>query len=56
MVWLMERLSAFGAARDGVTALEYGLIVALISVVILASLTSLHGGIDNTFNYIGNRL
>lgn len=47
-----------GALKDrrGVTALEYGLIAALIAVVIVAALTTLGGRLSNTFNSVTNAL
>ena len=42
--------------EDGATAIEYGLIAALISVVIIAALTLVGGKLENTFNLIGNSL
>jgi pilus assembly protein Flp/PilA len=35
---------------DGVTAIEYGLIAALITVVIIASLTLVGDEVETTFN------
>ncbi|MBR0642108.1 Flp family type IVb pilin [Plastoroseomonas hellenica] len=47
-----------GALKDrkGVTALEYGLIAALIAVVIVVSVTALGPRLSNTFNAIANAL
>jgi pilus assembly protein Flp/PilA len=42
--------------RRGVTAIEYGLIVALVSVVIVIALTRIGGGISGTFNLISSEL
>lgn len=42
--------------RRGVTALEYGLMAALIALVLVAALTSVGGGLNNTFNQISNTL
>lgn len=42
--------------EDGATAIEYGLIAALISVVIIAALTLVGGSLEETFNQIGNAL
>ncbi|GAN78444.1 Flp family type IVb pilin [Acidisphaera rubrifaciens] len=42
--------------RRGVTALEYGLIAALIALVLVAALTSVGGGLNHTFNQISNTL
>ena len=40
----------------GATAIEYGLIAALISVVIIGAVTALGGGISDTFTTIANEL
>ncbi|GBR40443.1 Flp family type IVb pilin [Gluconobacter kondonii] len=42
----------FSGDRKGVTALEYGLIAALIAGVIIASVTSLGTHINGTFSNI----
>jgi pilus assembly protein Flp/PilA len=36
--------------ETGATAVEYGIMVALIAVVIIAAVTLLGGGLKNTFN------
>jgi len=38
----------------GATAIEYGLIAALIAVAAIAALTSLGGNLSNTFNKVSN--
>lgn len=40
----------------GATAIEYGLIAALIAVVIIAAITLLGTDIGNTFNSVANNL
>ena len=42
--------------QSGVTAIEYGLIAGLISVVILASVTSIGTSIQGLFNTISTAL
>jgi pilus assembly protein Flp/PilA len=42
--------------RKGVTAVEYGLIAALIAVVIVAALVTQGGNLTNIFNAIATRL
>jgi pilus assembly protein Flp/PilA len=49
-------LNRFSADQSGATAIEYGLIAALIAVAIIAALNSLSGNLKNTFNYVGNQL
>jgi len=41
---------------SGATAIEYGLIVGLIALVIIAGLTLIGPEISNTFNEAGNAL
>lgn len=38
--------------EEGVTAIEYGLIAALIAVVIIAAVSAIGGGLQTTFNNI----
>ncbi len=42
--------------QSGVTAVEYGLITAMISVVILGALTLTGTGLNETFGFIANTL
>jgi len=42
--------------EDGVTAIEYGLIAALIAVVIITAVTLVGDSLENTFNYIGGQV
>jgi pilus assembly protein Flp/PilA len=42
--------------RDGATAIEYGLIAALISVVIIAAVTIVGTQLSAVFNSIGKAL
>jgi len=48
----MEKLRRFLKEEDGVTALEYGLIAALIAGVIVASVTALGTKIQGVFTMI----
>jgi pilus assembly protein Flp/PilA len=52
----MNLLNRFAADECGATAIEYGLIAALIAVAIIAALNLLSGKLQNTFNYVGNQL
>ena len=45
-------LFRFAQDESGVTALEYGLIAALIAVVIIPAVTLLGGNLANAFNFI----
>ncbi len=42
--------------ESGATAIEYGLIAALVSVVIIGALTTLGGKLDATFGAVSNKL
>jgi pilus assembly protein Flp/PilA len=42
--------------ESGATAIEYGLIAGIVSVGIIAALTSLKGSLNATFTKINNQL
>ncbi len=42
--------------QDGATAIEYGLIAALISVVAIAAMSAVGRNLTNTFNNVANNL
>jgi pilus assembly protein Flp/PilA len=46
----------FVANESGATAIEYALIASLVSVVIIAALTTLGGKIQKTFNEVSSNL
>jgi pilus assembly protein Flp/PilA len=48
--------SRFVRDESGATAIEYGLIAALISVVIIAAVTSLGSGLKTTFSTVAAKL
>jgi pilus assembly protein Flp/PilA len=52
------RILLLGFARDesGVTAIEYGLIAALIAVVIIVAVTSVGTNLSSVFNAIAANL
>lgn len=52
----MNTVARFMNDESGATAIEYGLIAALIAVGIIAAATTLGGGLSNIFNEIGGRL
>ena len=52
----MRSMNHFLKTEDGATAIEYGLIASLISVVIVAVLTGLGGSLKTTFTTIQNAL
>ena len=53
---MTKLFNRFAADESGATAIEYGLIAALIAVAIIAALNTLSGNLKNTFNYVGNSL
>lgn len=46
----------FTEEESGQGMVEYGLIIALIAVVLIAALTAMQGGIQGTFEAITNAL
>ena len=46
----------FGKDESGATAIEYGLIAALIAVAAITAMTSLGQNLENTFNDVSNGL
>jgi pilus assembly protein Flp/PilA len=52
----MELIKRFAKDESGVTAIEYGLISALVAVVIIGSLIALGGGLTNTFNQVSAQM
>jgi pilus assembly protein Flp/PilA len=52
----MSKLRKFFKSDRGATAIEYGLIAALISVVIIAALTLTGNSLRNVFNSVGSTL
>jgi len=56
MLTFLNNLSALAKDERGVTALEYGLIAALIAVAIVTSVTALATKLSTTFNSIATAL
>lgn len=52
----MKTFNRFMNDESGATAIEYGLIAALISVGIIAAATTLGGGLSNLFVSISTKL
>ncbi len=52
----MNTFSRFLTDESGATAIEYGLIAALISVGIIAAASTVGEGLGTLFNGIGTRL
>jgi pilus assembly protein Flp/PilA len=57
-VWvtLTERAAAAKDDERGVTAIEYGLIAALIAVVIIGAVTAVGGALNTVFTNVANAL
>lgn len=49
-------IKQFARDEEGVTAIEYGLIAALIAVVIIAAVTLVGTGVAATFNAVAAQL
>jgi pilus assembly protein Flp/PilA len=49
-------LKRFLKNEDGATAIEYGLIAALIGVAIILAVTAVGDGLNNTFNNVAAEL
>ena len=52
----MQMFKKFLRDESGATAIEYGLIAALISVVIIAAVTTVGGNLKTTFTTVGTAL
>jgi pilus assembly protein Flp/PilA len=52
----MKVLQKFWKNESGATAIEYGLIAALISVAIIVGATAVGTGVNDTFTNISNEL
>lgn len=49
-------VSRFLKDESGATAIEYGLIVALIAVVIIAAVSTIGNKLNTNFQTVGNKL
>ncbi|WP_066739282.1 Flp family type IVb pilin [Cupriavidus sp. D384] len=56
MQTLTQNLKRFVRDEDGVTAIEYGLIAALIAVVIIATVKTVGTNLSSVFSFIGAEL
>lgn len=52
----MTKFARFLKDESGATAIEYGLIVALIAVVIIAAVTAIGGTLQGTFETVDTKL
>lgn len=53
---MTQFLKRFIADESGATAIEYGLIAALIAVVLIASISVLGEKVRGTFDKVGNEM
>ena len=51
-----QHLQAFREGRSGVTAIEYGLIAALVAVGLIVGATALGKGLNTQFTSLGGRM
>lgn len=56
MKTLWKNIQQFLRDEEGVTAIEYALIAALIAVVIIAAVTFVGNEVSDTFNTVGTTL
>ena len=56
MNWMISKVKCFFSEEDGATAIEYGLIAGLISVVIIGVVTIVGGNLTLVFQAVGNAL
>ena len=52
----MERIKNFFNDESGASAVEYGLLVALIAVVIITAVTLVGTNLSSTFNYAATKI
>ncbi len=52
----METLKRLLSDEEGATAIEYGLIAALIAVAIIAAVTTVGTNLSGTFNKVAQKL
>ena len=52
----MQAITRFWSDESGATAMEYGLLVALISVVIIGAVKAVGGNLSTKFNVVAGNL
>ena len=53
---MFRKLKTFLNDEDGATAIEYGLIAALVSVAAIGALTAMGGSLSTMFNSVSSAL
>ena len=56
LVYLAQMLQTLRKDDKGISAVEYGLLAALIAVVIIASVALIGTNLNTTFNNVGSHL
>jgi pilus assembly protein Flp/PilA len=56
MSTIVSYISRFVSDEEGVTAIEYGLIAALIAVVIIVAVSAVGTNLSNVFQYVADHL
>lgn len=56
LIRLAKMLKALHRGQTGVTAIEYGLIAALIAVAIIGGVTAVSSSLNQTFNTVSSKL
>lgn len=56
LVWLYGKLATYLREDDGATAVEYGIMVALIAAVIIGTVVTLGGRIHTAFQTVVTNL
>ena len=52
----MKKLMRFFKDEDGVTAVEYGIMVALVAMAIVVTVTSMGGSLNTLFTKVNDEL
>jgi pilus assembly protein Flp/PilA len=52
----LSALKSFVRDEDGVTAIEYGLIAALVAAVLVTAVGAVTGGLTTAFNFIAGKM
>ena len=56
MNYFIQKAKEFARNEEGVTAIEYGLLAALVAVVIITAVTSIGSSLNTTFNDVATKL
>jgi pilus assembly protein Flp/PilA len=53
---MLKQIKSFVKAEDGATAIEYGLIAALIAVVVIGAITLIGTNLSATFDTVADNI